>query len=138
MLRIADLLLQLIADLVDVDGIISEKYPLLLVNTDHQTLLSDFLDRTRFGNSNLYARLQHRRRDHENDQQHKYNVHQRSYVDVSKSNLCAAVGSGECHYRRTSSGIREAAGWRSTAFSISSEKSSQRAAKSRIEPPIRL
>src|SRR6266704_5227235 len=138
MLRIADFLLQLIRNLIDVDGIVPEKYPLLLVNTDHQALFGDFLHRAGFGNSNLDPRLQHRRRDHEDNQQYKDNVHQRSDVDVGESNLRAPIGSGESHYRRTSSGMRAAAGWRSTAFSISSEKSSHRAANSRIDPPIRL
>src|SRR6266498_3312851 len=126
-LRVAYFLPQLGANLVNVDGIVAQKHPLLLVDADHQALLSDFLHRARLGNRNLDSRLENGCGHHEDDEQHEYNVHQRSYVDVGKRDLCAAVGSGERHYRRASSGMRGAAGWRSTAFAISSEKSSQRA-----------
>src|ERR1035438_8080636 len=44
-LRIADLLMQLIADLVNVDGLVIEKDTLLAINGDHQAFLGDLLDR---------------------------------------------------------------------------------------------
>src|SRR3954468_8883508 len=138
MLRIANLLPQLGPNLVNVDRIISQKYLLLLIDADHHSLFGDFLHGASFRNRDLNAGLQHRGGHHEDDEQHQHHVHQRSYVDVRESDLCTPVRSGECHYRRTSSATRVAIGWRSTALSISREKSSQRAAKSRIEPPIRL
>src|SRR6185312_10000115 len=138
MLRIADFLPESSADLVNVDRIVSQENFLLFVDADHHSLFGDFFYGAGFGNSDFNAGLQNRRRNHKNNEQHQHDVYQRSYVDVRESNLGTSVGSGECHYRRTSSATREAIGCRSTAFSISREKSSQRAAKSRIEPPIRL
>ena len=79
---------------------------LLLVDADDHTLFGDFLHRARFGNGNLNSRLEHWSRHHKYDEQHKNDVHQRRDVDVGKSDLGAAVASGEGHYRRTSSGMR--------------------------------
>src|SRR5216684_6092608 len=138
MLWIAHLLPQFTSNFVDVDRIVSQKHSLLFVNADHQPLFGDLFHGSCFGNADFDSGLQHRRGDHENDQQHQHHIYQRSDVDVGKRELRASVGSRESHYRRTSSGARGTGAWRSTALSISSEKSSQRAAKSRIEPPIRL
>src|ERR1039458_5711194 len=43
-LRIADLLPQPGGNLIDVDGIVPQKYALLLVHADHQPLFSDFFE----------------------------------------------------------------------------------------------
>jgi hypothetical protein len=43
-LRIANLLLQAHSDLVDVDGVVAEKYSLRLINADHQPLFGNLLD----------------------------------------------------------------------------------------------
>src|SRR5579872_656785 len=138
MLRIADLLPELGPDLVNVDWIVAQKYLLLLVDADHHSLFGDLFHGSGLRNRDLNAGLQYRRRHHKDDEQHQHHVYERSDVDVGESNLCAPVRGSERHYRRTSSATLEAMGCRSTAFSISKEKSSHRAAKSRIEPPIRL
>src|SRR5215469_7786566 len=138
MRRVANLLLQHRSNGVDVDRIVAQENPLLLVDADDQALLGDLLNGSRLGDVDFNARLQYRRRDHENDQQNQDDVDKRGYVDIGESDLRPAIRCGEGHYRRTSSGMRDATGWRSTAFSISREKSSARAAKSRIDPPIRL
>src|SRR5207237_1121906 len=138
MLRVTNLLLQLLPDLINVDGIVAQKHFLFFVDADHQPLFGDLFNGAGLWHRDLDARLQHRRRHHKDDQEDEDHVHERSYVDIGESDLGAAIRSGERHYRRTSSGIRKAVGWRSTALAISSEKSSQRAAKSRIDPPIKL
>src|SRR5215469_10387639 len=138
MRRIANLLLQHRGNGIDVNRIVAEEDALLLVDADDQALFGDLLNRSCLRDVDFNARLQHGRGDHENDQQNQDNVDERGYVDVGESDLCPAVRCGERHYRRTSSAMRDTVGWRSTAFSISSEKSSARAAKSRIDPPIRL
>src|SRR5258706_15359172 len=138
MLRIAHLLPQFASYFIDVDGIVAEKYSLLFIDADHQALFRDLLNGPCLRDRNLYPGLKHWSGDHEDDQKDKHYVHERGYVDVGKSDLCAPVRCGERHYRRTSSATREAAGLRSTAFNISREKSSHRAAKSRMEPPIKL
>src|SRR5579864_1560687 len=138
MLWVAHFLPQLSANLIDVYRIVAQKDALLFVDADHQPFFGDFFDSPRFRNGDFNSGLKHRSRDHKNNQQHQHYVHQRSDVDVRKRDLRAPICCRECHYLRTSSGIREAVGCRSTAFSISSEKSSLRAAKSRMEPPIRL
>src|SRR5437867_6245829 len=140
-LRIADLPAQLAPDLVDIDRIVAQEYALTFVNRDYQPLFRDLLHRAGFGHIDFDTRLQHRRGDHKNNQQHQNHIHQRSDVDIGERRLGASVGSGESHYRRTSAlsmVIRARGCWRSTAFSISSAKSSPRAANSRIDPPIRL
>src|SRR5579863_2092220 len=138
MLRVAHLLPQLGSNFVDVDGIVPQEHALLFIDADHHPLFGDLFHSTSLGNADLDSRLQHRGRDHEDDQQHQHHIHQRRNVDVRKRKLGASVGSRESHYLRTSSTARATGAWRSTVLSISSEKSSQRAAKSRIEPPIRL
>src|SRR5581483_7625043 len=138
MLRVADFRLQLRGDLIDIDGIVPKEYPLLLVDADDHPFFGDFLYCASLWYSDFDPRLQDRSGDHKDDKKHEHHVDERRDVDIGKSDLGAAVRCGESHQRRTSSGTREATGWRSTAFNISSEKSSQRAANSRMEPPIRL
>src|SRR5215470_10755472 len=140
-LRIADFLAKLRLDLVDVDRVVAQKHALLLVDADHHALFGDLFNGARPGNVNLNARLQYRRGDHKDDQQHQHHVDQRSDVDVGDGGLRPAVGSGESHQRLAPAvSAMGAAGMvvRSTAFSISRAKSSPRAANSRIELPIRL
>src|ERR1700674_2579802 len=133
--RIADFLPQLGGNLVDVDGVVPQEHALLLVDADDQAFFGDLLHGARLGNADLNPRLQHRRGHHEDDQKHQNDVDQRRDVDVGERSLGASVRSREGHYRRTSG----AAGCdRSTAFSISSAKSSPRAANSRMELPSRL
>src|SRR6266404_8623595 len=127
-LRITNFLPQFASYFIDVDRIVAEKYSLLLIDADHQALFGDLLDGPCLWDRNFYPGLKHRSGDHKDDQQDKHYVHQWGDVDIGKSDLCAPIRCGERHYRRTSSDIREAAGWRSTAFSISSENSSHRAA----------
>src|SRR6516164_6358114 len=73
-LGVADFLVKFGLDLVDVDGIVAEKYALLLVDADHQSFLGDFLHGAGFRNVDFDARLQHGSRDHEDDQKHKHHV----------------------------------------------------------------
>src|SRR5437016_8576167 len=139
-LRVADFLAQPGLDLVDVDRVVSEEHPLLLVDADHHALFGDLFHGAGFGNADFDPRLQHRSGHHEDDQQHQHHVDQRSNVDIRDGTLGAPVGSRERHQRRTPA--VSAAAWgtcmRSMAFIISREKSSPRAASSRIELPIRL
>src|SRR5271169_1016914 len=81
---IANLLPQLRTNLIDVDGIVAQKYLLLAVDGDHQTLLGDLFHRLGVRHSHFNARLQHRRRHHEDDEQYQYDVHQRCDVDVGE------------------------------------------------------
>src|SRR5581483_9344881 len=135
-LRVANLLPQLVGDLVDVDGVVAEINALLFVDGDHKPLLGDFFHRPGMRNVNLDAGLQHRSGDHENNQQDEDDVDERGDVDVGERRLRAAIGSGEGHYRYSGSVTGGVAGRvavaRSTLFIISSEKSSMREPNSRI------
>src|SRR5690349_13859528 len=124
------------SDFVDVNGIIAEKYALILVDGEHQTFFGDLLDGSGLGNGHIDAGLQHRSSHHEDDQQHQNHIHQRGDVDVGDGSLGAPVRSGKGHQRLTSTGA--CAELCSTAFRTSRAKSSLRAANSRIEAPIRL
>src|SRR5271166_6310492 len=62
---IANPLPQLRTNLIDVDGIVAQKYLLLAVDGDHQTLLGDLFHRLGVRHSHFNARLQHRRGHHE-------------------------------------------------------------------------
>ena len=61
---------------------VPQKHALLLVHADDQSLLRDLFDRTRPGHRDFNARLQHRRGDHENDEQHQHHVDVRNDVDL--------------------------------------------------------
>src|SRR5271165_3182626 len=128
------LLMQLRADLVDVDGVIIQEHPLLAVNGDDQPLLGNFLDRLRMWDRNLNARLQNRGGHHKDDQQHQHHVHQRCDVDVGQRALRTSLCVGECHQRRsTLSAWRALPLWaRSTSLISSRLKSSMRAPNSRM------
>ncbi len=82
-------------------GVVAQKNPLLLVDADHQALFGDLFHRPRLGHIDLDAGLQHRGGDHEDDQQHQDNVHQRRDVDVGEGSLSSSVGSRKGHYRGT-------------------------------------
>src|SRR5207237_3837162 len=99
MLRVPNLLTQLCANMINVNGIVSQINPLLLVDADNQPLICDFFYATSFGDVYLNAGLEHRRRHHENNQEHQHNVHQRRDVDVGKGRLCPSIGCGKRHYR---------------------------------------
>src|SRR5438093_5955992 len=105
-LRITHFLPQLGANLIDVDGIVAQKYALLLIDADHHPLFRDLLDSPRLGHTDFNAGLQHRRRDHKDDEQHENNVHEWRDVDIGEGSLRASVGSRKGHYRRTSAGSR--------------------------------
>src|SRR5689334_4099649 len=134
MVWIAELLAQRWSYFVDIDRIIAEEHALLLVDGDHQSLFSNFFHRAGARHIEFDSRLKNWCGHHENDEQHEHDIHQGSDVDVGNGSLGASIRGGECHQRRTSAGT----GWRSTAFNISRAKSSLRAAKSRIELPIKL
>src|SRR5215467_4173769 len=134
--RIADALLQSGSDLVDVDWVVAEIDLLRFVDADDQALFSNFLHRARVGHVDFDARLKDRSRDHEDNEEYQNNVNQRRDVNVRQSRLRASVGGGKRHQRATSAAC--GACWRSTRLSISSVKSSLRAANSRIELLIRL
>ena len=55
MLRIANLLPQLGADLVNIDGIVTQEHFLLFVNADHQALFGDLFDCAGFGYGDFNA-----------------------------------------------------------------------------------
>src|SRR5580658_1527418 len=136
MLRVANPLLQLRSDLVDVDGIVAEKHSLRFVDADYEALFGDLLDGAGVGHVDFDSGLKNRRGHHENNKQHEDDVDQGRDVDVRERGLGASVAGCEGHQRRASVGW--GACWRSTRFSISRVKSSLRAAISRMEPMIRL
>src|ERR1700733_12245367 len=141
MLRIANLLLQGRSDLVDVDGIVAEKYFLRFIDTDHQPLFGYLFDGARVRNVDFDAGLKHGRGHHENNEENENDIDERRDVDVGQRGLGASVGRGEGHQRRASpTGICRSAGcvWRATILSISSARSSLREAISRMEPMMRL
>src|SRR5437868_5977051 len=137
-LRIADFLFYFDGNFIDVNRIAAKKHPLLFVNADYHALFGNLFHRASARDVYFDAGLQYWGCHHKDDQQHQYDVHQRSYVDVRKRSLGPPVGRSKCHYRLTSGPPGRSACWRSTAFIISREKSSQRAANSRIALPIRL
>ena len=96
-LRIANLLLQLGADLVDVDGVVAQKHPLLLVNADHHALFGDLFHGARLGDIHFNPGLQHRRRHHKDDEQHQHHVDQRRDVDIGERSLSSPIGCGKRH-----------------------------------------
>src|ERR1700688_2744134 len=134
--RIANLLVKLGGYLVNVNRVVAQEDALILVDGDHNALFTDLLDSLGFGHVDFNSRLQDRGGHHEDDEKHEHNVDQRRDIDVSQSGLRAPVRRGEGHQRLTST-----AGcgcMLSIAFSTSREKSSPRAANTRIELPIRL
>src|ERR1017187_679399 len=135
-LWIANLLFQTCCNLVDVDGIVAEKDSLRFVDADDKTLFGDLFHGACARHVDLNTGLQHRRGDHKDDEEDEDDIDQGLYVDIGKRGLRAAIGSSEGHQRRTSrSGCTC---WRSIRISISSAKSSLRAAISRMEPMMRL
>src|ERR1700674_3383318 len=61
MLRVPYLLTQLCANLINVNRIVAQINPLLLVDADHQPLFGDFFYAASFWDVDLDARLKHRR-----------------------------------------------------------------------------
>src|SRR4029077_7761671 len=53
--RVADFLPQLVADFIDVDRVISQKHPLVLINRDHHALFGDLLDSAGLGYADVDA-----------------------------------------------------------------------------------
>ena len=100
-LRVADFLLEPGADFIDVDGVVPQKHALLLVNADYKALFRDLFHGTRFGHAHLNTGLQHRRSDHEDDQQHQHDVNQRRDIDIGEGSLSSSVRSRKGHYRGT-------------------------------------
>src|SRR5579863_6998406 len=82
MLRISNLGAQLARDFIDVDGIVAHENALLLINTEDHTFLGDFFHGAGLRDVNLDPRLQDRRGDHEDDQQHQDHIDQGSDVDL--------------------------------------------------------
>src|SRR5208337_3356773 len=96
----------------------------------------DLIDGASFGYADFDTRLQNGSGHHKNDEENEDDVDQRSDVDISEGGLGAAVGGSESHQRLTSAA---ACGWMlSMALRTSREKSSPRAAKTRMELPIKL
>src|SRR5271157_2745574 len=134
--RITNFLPQFGGDLVDIHGVIAEEDALILINSDDRAFFCDLLDGAGLGNGHFDARLKNGSGHHKDDQEYQDNVNERSDVDVRESSLGAAVGRSKGHQRLTSAA---AWGWTlSMAFSTSREKSSPRAAKTRMELPIKL
>src|SRR5580704_10901643 len=105
-LRITTLLSNLCRNVINVDGIVPEKYALLFVDGDHQSLFSDFLDGAGLRHADFNPGLQNGRGHHKDDQQHQHDVDQRSDIDIGESGLGASVGCGEGHYRLASGASR--------------------------------
>ena len=76
-----------LSDFVNVDGLVSAKDLLILVDGEYQALLGDFLDGAGLGHGDVDARLQHRGGDHEDDQQDQHPVHQPGYIDLRQQTL---------------------------------------------------
>jgi len=79
---VADFLVELGGDLVDVDGVIAEEDALLLVDGDDETLFADFFHSARFWNTDIDTGLEYGCGDHENDEEDEDDVDERSDVDV--------------------------------------------------------
>src|SRR5262249_8974861 len=107
-LRVANLLAQLIGDLVDIHGVVAHKNPLLFVDAYHHALFGDLLHRARFGDSHLNPRRKTRSGHNEDNEQNKNNVNQGRDVYMGEGSLSAPIRSRKGHYRRTSavSGVR--------------------------------
>src|SRR5262249_20345824 len=84
---ILHLLPQLRRDLVHINWITAQKHSLLAVHGNHQPWLRDLFDRSRLRDGNLDARLQYRRRQHEDDEQHEHHIYQWRHIDVGKGGL---------------------------------------------------
>jgi len=61
---------------MNVDGLIAEKDLLLVIDGDDHALFGDLFHGAGFGDVDFNTRLQHRRRDHEDDEQHQHHVNQ--------------------------------------------------------------
>ena len=84
-------------EVVDVDGLVLEEDVLVLVDGDDEVRCSvSCVDRAGVRDGDLNAGLQHRRGEHEDEQQHQHHVDQRRDVDVGQRGLGSAVG-GEGH-----------------------------------------
>ncbi len=81
----------------DVDGLVAEEDALFAVDGDDEALLGDFADGFGLGDGDFDAGLQHRRGDHEDDQQHEHDVDQRGDVDLREGGLGVAVAGCEGH-----------------------------------------
>ncbi len=108
--------------------IITQVNFLALGDGDDQALLGNDLHGFGLGHADFNAGLQHRRSQHEDDQQHQHHVHKRRDVDLRQRGLGAANLVGECHQRTPA----DTPVVRSIMFSSSSEKSSMRAPNSRM------
>src|SRR6185369_2290423 len=90
-LWISNLLVQLVCDFINVDWIVAEEDALFFIDGNHQSLFGDLLHSLGLRNGDFYARLQHRRSDHEDDEQHQHDVHERSDIDVRQRGLRPAL-----------------------------------------------
>src|ERR1700692_460415 len=81
-LRIANLLLNDSSDLVDIDGVVTQKNFLRFVDANYETFFGNLLDRAGVRDVHFDTGLQDRSGDHENDKKHQDNVNQRSDIDI--------------------------------------------------------
>jgi hypothetical protein len=84
-------LLQFVRQIVHIDGLSPRYTCLVFGNGHHHALLGDLFDGARLGNGYFNARLQHRRGQHEDHQQHQHHVDQRRDVDFGQRCLGASA-----------------------------------------------
>ena len=77
--------------IVDVDGLVLQEDVLVLVDGDDHAFFGELVDRARLGDGDLDAGLQHRRGEHEDEQQHQHHVDQRRDVDLGERGLGASA-----------------------------------------------
>src|SRR4051812_16889643 len=82
---------------IHVNGIAAEKNFLFTVDSDHQPRLGNLINGLRVRHSHVNARLNNRRGQHKDNEQHQHHIDKRSDVDVGKRGLCATLGIGKCH-----------------------------------------
>ena len=90
-------LMELLSKVVHVDGRVTEKDLLAVIDGDDQVLLGDFFNGASLWDGDFDAGLKHWRGDHEDHEQDEDDVDQRSDVDIRERGAGLAVAGGEGH-----------------------------------------
>src|ERR1700691_1948079 len=84
MLQVVRLRNYLLAEIVDVNRFVIQIDALRAVDSDDHAHFRQFFHRFRFWDVHVDARLQNRRGDHEDNQQHQYDADKRHHIDFLK------------------------------------------------------
>ena len=90
-------LMELVTEIVNVDGGVAEEDLLALIDGDDEALLGDFLHGAGLGDGDFNAGLQHGRGNHEDHEQHEDYIDERSDVDIRERGAGVAGAGGEGH-----------------------------------------